>query len=52
MQARLESERKAGQATQTAEANLLAECVARPRDQVSFLCSVHAAVLNRCKNGR
>ncbi len=41
---------EAQKATQTAEANLLAECYARSNDQVISLCSLHAGVLNRCKD--
>ena len=43
---------EAQKATQTAEANLLAECNARSSDQVISFYSVHAAVLNRCKDAR
>lgn len=43
---------EAQKATQTAEANLLAECYARTNDEVISLCSSHAAVLNRCTDAR
>ncbi len=43
---------EAQKATQTAEANLLAESDARSNDQVISLYPLHAAVLNRCKDAR
>ncbi len=43
---------EAQKATQTAEANLLAECYASSNDQVRSLCFLHAAVLNRCTDAR
>ncbi len=40
---------EAQKATQTAEADLLAECYARSNDQVISLLSLHAGILNRRK---